>query len=348
MVELKGVIDMRKLALLLSCGFVAFAAVVSGAVADAPQSLTNQNGTIWVANRGANTIRAFDATTGDALATVEMASGSQPGDLAYAKGKVYVAEEFASPPAIAIVDADTRVVTKRISMPAGSRPHHVHASVGGNLVAFGLYGTDMVAVIDTRDDTLLGPWDSNPLTTTGRVHAGVFSQDGNALYVASDSTGEIIALDPRTGDVLWRMSVPGAHELAVTHDGKTAYVSRRTQNKVSLIDLEERTVVTDLPLAVPDTLQLAANEKLLTVGLRATPAQVAVIDADTLAVHLVTIGGTGTIAGHQWTSMSGQYTFAAFEGPGAGVAVLDHRAGDAIVATLPYEGRPHGVDFARP
>ena len=61
-----------------------------------------------------------------------------------------------------------------------------------------------------------------------RVHAGVFSKDGNTLYLASDATSEVIALDPRTGDVLWRMTVPGAHELAVTHDGKTAYVSCRT------------------------------------------------------------------------------------------------------------------------
>jgi hypothetical protein len=30
----------------------------------------------------------------------------------------------------------------------------VHASVSGALVAVGLYGTDMVAVIDTRDDSL--------------------------------------------------------------------------------------------------------------------------------------------------------------------------------------------------
>ena len=111
-----------------------------------------------------------------------------PGDLAYAKGKLYVAEEFGAPPAIAIVDADTGVVTGRISMPPTSRPHHVHASFGGQLVTVGLYGTDLVAVVDTRDDSLLGPWDSNPLTTNGRVHAGVFSQDCNTLYLASDAT----------------------------------------------------------------------------------------------------------------------------------------------------------------
>jgi DNA-binding beta-propeller fold protein YncE len=146
------------------------------------------------------------------------------------------------------------------------------------------------------------------------------------------------------------MTVPGAHELAVRHDGKRAYVSRRTQNKVSLIDLESRTIIGDIPLSVPDTLQLSANEKLLTVGLRTpapTPAQVAVVDTSTMEVDIVTIGGLGTIAGHQWTSPNGGFTFAAFEGPGAGIGVIDHEA-NAVIATLPYPGRPHGVDFAHP
>ena len=108
-------------------------------------------------------------------------------------------------------------------------------------------------------------------------------------------------------------------------------------------------ITATIPLGpTPDTLQLSANEKLLTVGLRGTPAQVAIIDTETFAMDIVTIGGPGTIAGHQWTSPNGHFTFAAFEGPGAGVAVIDHEQGNAIVQTLDYPGRPHGVDFARP
>lgn len=49
------------------------------------------NGIIWVANRGAHTIRPFDADTGAVAHTVSMAPNSQPGDLAFAQGKVYVA-----------------------------------------------------------------------------------------------------------------------------------------------------------------------------------------------------------------------------------------------------------------
>ena len=159
-------------------------------------------------------------------------------------------------------------------------------------------------------------------------------------------------MDPRSGHVFWLMTVPGAHELAVTHDGKTAYVSRRSANRLAVIDLENQTFQDVLTLALPDTLRLTANEKLLTVGLRTSPAQLAVVDTETFAFEPVTLsapGETTTIAGHQWTSRDGGYTFAAFEGgANPGIAVIDHRGGNSIVQRLSYSGRPHGIDRARP
>ena len=307
------------------------------------------NGTIWAANRGTHSIRGFDAATGALVRTINMAANSQPGDLAYAKGKLYVAEEFGAPPAVAIVDPvdDTQPV-RRIPFPTGYRPHHVHASSGGNLVAVGLYGTDFVAVIDTSDDTLLGPWDSNPATTNGRVHAAVFANDANTLYLANEGANELVAMDPRTGGVLWRMTVPAIHEIAVTHNEKTAYVSRRGANRLAIVNLEDHTYQDALTLGLPDTLQLSADEKLLTVGLRTSPAQMAVVDTASLQYQLVTLsdpGQTTTIGGHQWTSPSGRFTFASFEGGARpGLAVIDHQAGNLVVQRLDYPGRPHGVD----
>jgi streptogramin lyase len=347
---------MRRIALLLALfvGLFGIGLTASFAGATSRDELSRVEGTIWVANRGAHTIRGFDAETGEVVKTIAMSPNSQPGDLAYARGKLYVAEEFATPPAIAIVDLEDDSIG-RITLAAGSRPHHVHASRNGKLVAFGLYGTDTVAVVDTRTDTLLGPWDINPATTNGRVHAGVFAPNGRALYVASDASNEIVALDPRNGEVLWRLNVPAAHELVITRDGETAYVSRRMADRVCVLDLEAHDACTDmLTLRLPDTLQLARRDRLLTVGLRGMPAQLAVVDTRTFAFELVAIGPaleTNTIAGHQWTSRDGRVTFAAFEGGSSpGVAVVDHRDGNRVVARLAYTGlpisRPHGVNLA--
>ena len=264
--------------------------------------MTTVEGTIWVANRGAHTIRGFDAATGEVVSTVAMRSGSQPGDLAHARGKLYVAEEFGTPPAIAVVDAATGTVESRIFTATGSRPHHVHTSPGGDLVAVGLYGTDTVAVVDTATGALLGPWDTDPAGTSGRVHAGVFSRDGGTLYVASDATNEVIALDPRTGSLHWRLTVPGAHELAAGRDGVTLYVTRRTANMMSVIDLRSRTYRDLFPLGLPDTLRLAATDRRLTIGLRTSPAQLA--DANTLstAYAVVNLGPPPTRAPSGGTS----------------------------------------------
>ncbi len=333
-----------------AAGVLAAALAATIVSAGPAQGLSNLHGTVWLANRGANTIAGFDATTGEAVDVVTMAAGSQPGDLALANRKLYVAEEMGPAPAIAIVDPAGIAPIHRIPMAVGSRPHHVHASPDGDLVAVGLYGTDMVAVVDTATETLLGTWDTNPdpNATAGRAHAGVFSRDGSTLYVASDTTGEVIAMDPRNGFIRWRLGVPAAHELAV-RDGKSLYVSRRTANRLAVIDLEQRTWTDVLQLTLPDTLRLSANRKLLTIGLRTTPAQVAVVDTETLAVDLVPIGPAAdltTVAGHQWTSPGGRYTVASFEGGSRpGFAVIDHRAGNTVVGAIEYPTRPHGVEF---
>jgi DNA-binding beta-propeller fold protein YncE len=103
------------------------------------------NGTIWVANRGANTIRSFDAATGNVLTTITMAPNSQPSDLSFARGKLYVSEEFGTPPAIAIVDAGTGVILKRIF--TGPRPHHIHVTRDGDLISYGVFGANKVGII---------------------------------------------------------------------------------------------------------------------------------------------------------------------------------------------------------
>jgi DNA-binding beta-propeller fold protein YncE len=334
----------RRIIIALLAALAGIAIITSVAAADRSEG-RQLKGTIWVANRGANTIRAFDAATGNVVMTVAMAPSSQPGDLAYARGKLYVSEEFGTPPAIAIVDAGTGQVLKRIF--TGPRPHHVHVTRDGDLISFGVFGTNKIGIIDTQTDTLLGEWQASA-NPAARSHAGVFSPDGDTVYVANDIVNELAALNPLTGEVLWTMNVPAAHELIVTRDGETAYVTCRARSELRVIDLEHQTVTATIPLGpLPDTLQLSMHERQLTVGLRGTPAQVAVVDTRTLTFQTVTIGGTGTIAGHQWTSRDGRTTFAAFEGPGAGVAVIDHRQGNAIAQTLDYPGRPHGLIFVR-
>ena len=343
-----------------SLGIVALTASIplAGLTAmSADNGRRNVNGSIWVANRGANSIQGFDASDGTPMTPVPMRAGSQPGDLAYANHKLYVAEERATPPAIAVVDPITGAIIHRLMFPNGSRPHHVHATASGELVAVGLYGTDQISVIETENDTELGRW-HDPSGPAARVHAGVFSQDGETLYFLNDATGKLTAIAPRTGTVLWFMDVPGAHEMVVSHNNKMAFVSRRPLNQLALVDLESHTYSDVLGIGLPDTFDMSANEKLLTLGLRTSPAQLAVVDVDSLisgvtpevnVVDLAPAGSGTTTGGHQWTTPNGQYTFAAYEGAvSAGLVVIDHGAGNKVVQRISYPGAPHGVTHVPP
>jgi hypothetical protein len=88
--------------------------------------------------------------------------------------------------------------------------------------------------------------------------------------------------------VFWRLGVPAVHELAVTHNQQLLYVSRRAAGQLAVVRLHpDATVLPDryddvLPLGLPDTLRLSANEQLLTVGLRSSPARLAVVDTRVL------------------------------------------------------------------
>ena len=186
----------------------------------------------------------------------------------------------------------------------------------------------------------------------------MFSNDESTVYLASDASNEVIAMDPRSGQVFWRLPVPAAHELAVTHNQRLLYVSRRTANQLAVIRLDNnrRTAPTGfedvLTIGLPDTLRLTANEDLMTVGLRTMPARLAIVHTRSFDVEFVNLAGPGdttSIGGHQWTSENGRYTLAAFEGgSNPGVAIIDHAAGNQVIQTLSYPGRPHGVEHTHP
>lgn len=320
---------------------IAAALVVAGTASADQPARPGLEGTIWVGNRAQPVIAAFAAESGAVLGTVALEAAAS--DVAAAKGKVYVGEESLN--RIAVI-ADGAVV-RRIA--TASRPHHLAAGSGGILVAYGAFGSNMVGLIDASSDTLVGEWPASA-SADARVHAAALSRNGQTLYTANDRTNEVGVVSVGEG-LLYTIPVSRAHELVVTPDERWAYVSCRSDNRIRVLDLSDREIVGELAFAAPpDTLQLSADGKQLTVGLRGAPAQLAVLDVDGSALSLRRIVDLpGTLAGHQWTSRNGRWTFAAYEGPTPGLAVVDHET-DTVVQTIafPGGGQPHGIDYAGP
>ena len=322
------------------------AATTVGAV-DAATARSNDGGrpagTVWVGNRGLKAVAAFDASSRTHLMTVSL--NEPASDVAVGRfGKVFVGEENAD--TIAVIDAKTGEVLGRIE--TADRPHHLEASRNGRWITYGAYGTNKVGVIDARTGTLVGEWEASddPLA---RSHASVVTANGKTVYVANDSTHEVTAVDVRTGSHRLVAMVHHAHELVLTHDQRTLYVVSRMGDMLFAVDVRSLEVTEVVQVGpMPDTLQLVDHDRTLTVGLRGTPAQVAVVDLDSLEVETITIAGDGTIAGHQWTSPNGRWTIAAFEGGTTpGIAVIDHRTGEIVTEPFPGGGRPHGLDVDR-
>lgn len=320
---------------------------VAGAAAPIHPGLA---GTVWIGNRQWNAARpevvAYHAASGLQVRSVQLPAAAS--DLATGKGNVFVGDETNN--RVWIIDGSTGDISGFV--PTGARPHHLSSSRGGNLIAYGAFGTNRVGVIDAGTGKPVGEWPAST-SSSARVHAAAFSPDGSIVYTANDVTQEVGAVNVRAdenvraGELLWTASVPAAHELIVSANGRFAYVSCRSDNKIRILGLVDRSVRDFVTVPRPDTLQLAANGKQLTVGLRNGP-NLAVVDTGSASVTTIAIPD-GTLAGHQWTSTNGHRTFVAYEGSPAGTAVIEHVT-NAIAQTLVYPGggQPHGIAYLAP
>jgi DNA-binding beta-propeller fold protein YncE len=321
-------------------------------------------GTFWITDRQGDQVAVYDASTG-ALLTVQSTKGpndpstpDEPNDVAIAGGKAYVTNEASG--TISVFDVATMQPIGRLG-GAGPKPHHAATSPNGRYVAYGVYGAAEVGLIDSRTDTIRRLPASN---RAGEVftHSASFSSSGRTVYVANEVksgsvqlVGTVAAIDLTTGTISCEIDVGvRPSEVVVLPHSDIGYASVRNEHMVKEVDfgscaLTGRAV--DLTEEV-DTLWLARGGGKLSVGLRGPapkPARVAMIDLrhfTSACVRFWTIPG-GTLTGHQWTSWSGRYTAASFEGDGAGVAIIDH-ARDSVLK-LPTIGpaRPHGMAFAR-
>jgi YVTN family beta-propeller protein len=327
---------MRKLALPLAM----LAGLVPALAGATPQPrLDGVRGTVWVTDRLLNRVGAFDAATG--LNEANIPVGVNPIGIVAPKhtGKVYVSNENSN--TVSVVSKESLSVVATIG--AGSRPHHMIASKGGDRVYVAEFGQNTVAVIDTAIDAVVNRCVAGP--SAARTHAPWITSDG-ILYATNSVDNTIAAMDADSCTPLWTLQIGNnPSEVLVTRNGATAYVSVRNENKVKVVDTALRTIVGEVVVGtMPDTLQLTDNERTLIVTLRGTPAQATYVDTETLAAQQVTVGGTGTIAGHHWLSNNSRYTYVAVEGPGS-VAVLDNHSRE-VAATFLWPGtRPHGVYF---
>jgi len=242
--------------------------------------------------------------------------------------------------AVAVVDAETAEELARIRV--GESPTYVKVSPNGQWAAVANSASNTVSVIRTADLTVVRTLD------TGRVPKGVnWTPDSGQLWVVNE--GEV----PGTVRVF---SVPGfrplgdvvvqaaPHNVVLTQDGTTAYVTNTGSGTVSVVDVGG--------LAVRDTILVGGAVHNLT--LEPGDARLFVTRTDRQQVAVVrTANGVvadsiPVVVGHHVPAVdgAGHLVVGGFGGGAASVVALGERGrGWTPLGTVALAAGAHGVAF---
>jgi YVTN family beta-propeller protein len=131
---------------------------------------------------------------------------------------------------VAVFDAETNA--KLAELPAGPAPRSVAVGPMGSVAAGRVWVSNKgtansgasITVLDTHP---LGVVGSISLPVAAQPYGLVFAPDGSAAYVALEAMGQVLKLDPGTGNMLGSVAVgPDPRHLSVSADGRTLLVAR--------------------------------------------------------------------------------------------------------------------------
>jgi DNA-binding beta-propeller fold protein YncE len=87
------------------------------------------------------------------------------------------------------------------------------------------------------------------ITTDPKLHGLAFSADGSKVYLASDRTGNFQVVDVRQGAVVDQINLGNdPNQMALTKDGRFAYVPLRGEDAVAVVQLEPLTLIKKIPM----------------------------------------------------------------------------------------------------
>lgn len=340
----------RRAAIVLVCA----ATVVPLAASGQWKKPHRERDTIWVANRDQGTVMVFDAATGKPAVSSPIDVGPGVHDIVASPctATVFVSDDVSR---VYVVSTTTRQVVGTIELSPNSRPHHLSLSHDGKTVWVGLFSSNRIAGIDTRTHAVREF--ASSLLAGVTAHAPEPSPDDRFLFVPHEGQNLVTKVSARKETVRHEASPgPAANsspsEVLPTRDGRTLFVSMRNEGAIRTIDLDTFSPTGDSVVvgAQPESLILKPGERTLIVSLRGTPARLAFVDTDPLALEeTLDVAGAGTFGDLAVPSPDGRFvymTFDAMAGGQGGVAKVDvHRR--TLVDTFPYPGagRPHGIAY---
>lgn len=196
-----------------------------------------QDGTLLVADKGADSVSAIALTSGKEVARI--AVGDAPHEIAVSPDGKTAAVAAYGGSTVGLIDIAARKKVKSIALAPGSKPHGLVWLDDDRLVVT-MEGAKAVAIV-SRDGTV----ETIPTGQDG-THMIVVAPDGHTAYTANRGSGTVSVLDLDKGVKLRDIKVLGKPEgLALAKGGRELWVGDQTEPRVEVID-----VATDKRIAV--------------------------------------------------------------------------------------------------
>jgi YVTN family beta-propeller protein len=279
---------------------------------------------VYVANRNSDNLSVIDTTTNEVIATVPVAGGPFGLDMNSDGSRLYVGNRNTQ--SVQVVDTMTNTVISSIGSGPGTNfvavnpdGGSVYSSAENGINVFDAGLNAQIATVQTRatPDLEGSTWTMDVLP------------DGSRLYAnnAPIFPGRVGVIDTATNMMTSTITVGnGATGIAINPDGKSVYISNRTDNTISVIDTETDLVTGTIPVnaeANPRGLAVHPNGLWLYVN-----------NFDTDSVSVIDLPTSQVLA-----------TIPVGNGPGMGIAVsVVPESPEPLLGDVNLDGVVNGLD----
>jgi YVTN family beta-propeller protein len=213
--------------------------------ADGSLLYVSNNGVLWMTEdtMGTNSISVVDVRSKKKLYDIDLGRFHRPHGLALIPGSGHLLATTERPFGLILVDPVARKVIRDFDVK-GKSPHMVMLSPRGDRAFVSNTDSASIAVIELATGAV-------KLIPTGeRPQGGVFSKDGNLLYVATSGANCITIIDTKTQKTVGTIATgKGPGRIALTPDGKTLVYNMQLEPAVGFADIATRKQTAVIPLA---------------------------------------------------------------------------------------------------
>ena len=291
-----------------------------GLAGTASAQVSGLTGTIIVTNKSPSTATIIDAASGRVLATLPTGPGPHEITLSK-DGRLAVVTNYGAPPrnTLTVIDVPGMTVARTIDLGTYTAPHGIHFLAGDSLVALTSETTGNVVLVNVieggvrraiatnaRGSHMVGVTGDGARGFTGNMQSNTVSEldlragqlvreiavperpeainvtpDGAEVWVGSNTTGKVSAIDVKT----WTVSTVGEgfrwpYRMLFSPDLKTAFIPDMTNEDLRFFDRVSKRELgkIQMPGAGPQGIAITPDGRYVLLSL-SKQAKVAVVDA---------------------------------------------------------------------